>query len=108
MDCSRVAVSRSSHWKTKWWIPAYSTRRENNTESLLGMLFITSVRYWINFVHTAKYKIKQFAGPNMLDRCRQASVALDRLAHLWRAGMPAAQQRPRPNSEIVFGAEISS
>jgi hypothetical protein len=22
------------------------------------MLFITSVRYWINFVHTAKYKIK--------------------------------------------------
>jgi hypothetical protein len=25
------------------------------------MLFITSVRYWINFVHTAKYKIKPHA-----------------------------------------------
>jgi hypothetical protein len=29
--------------------------------SLLGMLFITSVRYWIQFVHTAKYKIKPHA-----------------------------------------------
>ena len=45
----------------EWWIPTYSSRRENNTESLLGMLFITSVRYWINFVHTAKYKIKPHA-----------------------------------------------
>ena len=60
--CSiRFCCSRSSHWKTKWWIPAYSSRRENNTESLLGMLFITSVRYWINFVHTGKYKIKPHA-----------------------------------------------
>ena len=40
----------------EWWIPTYSSRCENNTESLLGMLFITSVRYWINFVPTAKYK----------------------------------------------------
>jgi pimeloyl-ACP methyl ester carboxylesterase len=33
-------------------------------DSRLGqktMLFITSVRYWINFVHTAKYKIKPHA-----------------------------------------------
>jgi hypothetical protein len=28
------------------------------TESLLGMLFIASVRYRIKFAHTAKYKTK--------------------------------------------------
>ena len=29
--------------------------------SFLGMLFIASVRYWIKFVHTAKYKSKPHA-----------------------------------------------
>jgi hypothetical protein len=30
-------------------------------ESFFGMLFIASVRYWIKFVHTAKYKTKPHA-----------------------------------------------
>jgi hypothetical protein len=36
-------------------------RRDSDTESFLGMLFIASVRYWIKFVHTAKYKTKPHA-----------------------------------------------
>jgi hypothetical protein len=36
-------------------------RRDGDTKSFLGMLFIASARYWIQFVHTAKYKIKPHA-----------------------------------------------
>jgi hypothetical protein len=36
-------------------------RRESDTESFLGMLFIASARYWIKFVRTAKNKTKPHA-----------------------------------------------
>jgi hypothetical protein len=36
-------------------------RRDSDTETFLSMLFIASARYWIKFVHTAKYKTKPHA-----------------------------------------------
>ena len=40
---------------------AIATRYDQLADSFLGMLFIASVRYWIKFVHTAKYKSKPHA-----------------------------------------------
>jgi hypothetical protein len=36
-------------------------RRDGDTKSFLGMLFIASARYRIKFAHTAKYKTKPHA-----------------------------------------------
>jgi hypothetical protein len=36
-------------------------RRDRDTESFLGLLFIASARYRIKFAHTAKYKTKPHA-----------------------------------------------
>jgi hypothetical protein len=43
------------------WVRLALHLQNSDTESFLGMLFIASARYWIKFVHTAKYKSKPHA-----------------------------------------------